>query len=84
MKETYAFPAVFTEEESGISIEFPDLPGCLSCADDWREAFKNAKEVLHLHLIGLMYDEEEIPTPSDFENIERNKKDVLILIETQI
>ena len=40
MKEYFAFPAVFTEEEKGISIIFPDLPGCISCADNWRQALK--------------------------------------------
>ena len=39
----YIFPAVFTEEPQGISIFFPDLPGCLPCADDFDEAFKNAR-----------------------------------------
>ena len=46
MKDTYIFPAVFDFAEDGISIEFPDLPGCLPCADTVEEAVKNALAVL--------------------------------------
>ena len=31
-----------------------------------------------------MNDEEEIPKPSDFEDIERAQDDVIVLIETQL
>ena len=46
MKDYYQFPAVFDIANDGISITFPDLPGCLPCANDMQEAFKNAKEAL--------------------------------------
>ena len=46
MKNYYAFPAFFYFDEDGISIEFPDLPGCLPCAQTQEEAFHNAKEAL--------------------------------------
>lgn len=47
-KDRYSYVAVFSYEENGISIEFPDLPGCLPCAekDNTEEALKNAKELL--------------------------------------
>jgi hypothetical protein len=51
-KDRYSYVAVFSYEEDGISIEFPDLPGCLPCAekDNTEEALKNAKEALGLHI----------------------------------
>ena len=33
MKDYYEFVAVFDYAKDGISITFPDLPGCLSCAN---------------------------------------------------
>ncbi len=56
MKDRYSFIAVFDVAEDGISIEFPDLPGCLPCADTMEEALKNAHEALGLHLWGLEQD----------------------------
>ena len=59
--KNYIFPAIFTEEDRGISIEFPDLPGCLPCARDYDQAFRNAREAMNLHLSCMIEDGEEIP-----------------------
>lgn len=42
-KDHYIFLAIFDFAEDGISIEFPDLPGCLPCAHHTEEALKNAQ-----------------------------------------
>ena len=43
-KDCYVYPAIFTYEDDGISVEFPDLPGCLTCADTTEEAIKMANK----------------------------------------
>lgn len=69
MKDRYSFIAVFNVADDGISIEFPDLPGCLPCADNMDEAVKNAREALGLHLWGMEQDGEEIPSPTSITDI---------------
>jgi predicted RNase H-like HicB family nuclease len=54
--DRYIFPAVLTYAEDGISIEFPDLPGCLPCAGSTEEALQNARQALGLHLYGMEQD----------------------------
>ena len=81
MKDRYVFPAVFYYAEDGISIEFPDLPGCLPCADTTDEAVKNAKEALGVHLYGMEKDGEEIPEASDIKNIKVEDCCILMLVE---
>lgn len=81
MKNTYIYPALFHYAEDGISIEFPDLPGCLPCAFSTEEALKNAKEALALHLYGMEQDGEEIPEPSDPTAISHKDGKVLMLID---
>ena len=44
MKNVYEYVAILNYEEDGINIYFPDLQGCLSCADTTEEALKNAEE----------------------------------------
>lgn len=39
-KDSYRFIAVLHFADDGISISFPDLPGCLPCADTEDEALK--------------------------------------------
>ena len=81
MKDTYIFPAIFNYADDGISIEFPDLPGCLSCSDSTEEAFKDAKEAMGLHLWGMEKDNEEIPEPSDIKDIKLSENDIIVMIE---
>lgn len=64
MKTCYTYPAFFYFDEDGITIEFPDLPGCLPCAQTQEEAFRNAKEALSLHLYGMEQNHDEIPEPT--------------------
>lgn len=48
LPDDYAYPAYLYYGPDGISIEFPDLPGCLPCASTTEEAFRNAREALGL------------------------------------
>jgi predicted RNase H-like HicB family nuclease len=81
MKNRYAFLATFHFADDGISIEFPDLPGCLSCADTEDEAFKMAREALQLHLYGMEQDNDEIPDPSKIRDIHVSENETLVLID---
>ena len=83
MKDRYSYIAVFTYEEDGISIEFPDLPGCYPCADkdNIEKALENAKEALGLHIWGMEEDGEEIPRPSSITDISLENNQVFALID---
>ena len=81
MKNLYAFPAYFYFDEDGISIEFPDLPGCLPCAHSQEEAFKNAKEAMGLHLYGLEQDREAIPEPTPVSQLCPDEGGVVVMVE---
>lgn len=81
MKNTYIYPAIFYYDDDGISIEFPDLPGCCPCATMTDEAIKNAREALGVHLYGMEQDNDIIPEPSDPKDIEIEKGAVLMLVD---
>jgi predicted RNase H-like HicB family nuclease len=81
MTDTYIYPAVLSYGEDGISIEFPDLPGCLPCADTSEEAAKNAREALGLHLWGMEKDGDPIPTPTDITRLIYGKGEIPLLVE---
>jgi predicted RNase H-like HicB family nuclease len=58
--------AVFeTSEQPGISVYFPDVPGCVSCGDDFDHALRMAREALALHIYGMEKDGEPPPERSD-------------------
>ena len=81
MKDHSAFPAYFYFAEDGISIEFPDLPGCLSCAHSQEEAFHNAKEALGLHLYGMVQDREIIPEPTPVLQLHPDGTAAIVMVE---
>lgn len=83
MKDRYSYIAIFSYEEDGISIEFPDLPGCYPCADkdDTENALKNAKEALGLHIWGMEQDNEALPLPSSVTALTLQSHQVPVLIE---
>ena len=83
MKDKYVYPALFSSaDDDGISIEFPDLPGCFSCADTDEEALYMAEDVLGLWMLELEEDNEEIPAPTNLRDIEvgENQKTALISV----
>ena len=82
MKDRYSYVAVFTYEEDGIVIEFPDLPGCYPCADkdDTEGALKNAHEALGLHIWGMEQEGEPLPEPSNITQLAICDKQVPVII----
>ena len=79
-KDNYIYPAVFNYAEDGISISFPDLPGCFSCAESDEEAYFIARDAMRgWLLVAEEYgDEIAAPTPLKDVALEANQRAVLI------
>ena len=82
-QDTYIYPAIFDYAEDGISIFFPDLPGCLPCAFSTEEAMHNAREAMGLHLFSMEEDGDKIPEPSDILELKKqlDTNQILTLVE---
>lgn len=80
MQNLYTFPAIFYVDDDGVAVEFPDLPGCLTCADNVNEAMDMATEAMHLHLYFMEVDGDEIPEPTPLSEIQLGKNEVLAMI----
>ena len=65
----YAYPAVFTPEETGYSIVFPDLESCYTCGDSLEDGLEMARDALALVLYNYEKEERSIPKPSEPNNI---------------
>lgn len=65
----YAYPAIFTPEEKGYSIVFPDLEGCYTCGNTLEEGLEMAQDALALVLYGYEKEERPIPAPSKINNL---------------
>ena len=83
-KDYYVYPAIFEYEKNNISISFPDLPGCISCAKNDEEALYMAKDALGLYIVCVEEDSEELPKPTNLQNIVLDKNQKATLIEVNM
>ena len=58
-----------------LGVVFPDFPGCVSCGNNFDEAYKMAHEALSGHVEAMKEHGYNIPEPSTLENIEKNWED---------
>ena len=66
----YTYTAVFTPEEGGFNVNFPDIPGCYTCGDDVADALHMAQDVLNMALCDLEADKKPIPPASKQRDIQ--------------
>ena len=76
----YIYPAIFTEEETGYSVTFPDLESCYTCGDNLEESMEMAEDVLELTLYGYEVEGKEIPTPTPPDKIQASAHSFVSLI----
>ena len=74
---------------SDFSVEFPDLPGCITAGRTLEEAREFAREALTLHLKGLAEDGAAIPAPSGLDAVmadpeNRAKDTVAFLVDAPV
>ncbi len=77
------YPAVFTPYEDGsggYTVEFPDLPGCVTEGDDLAEAMFMAEDAASGWVLTELEDGEKAPRASDIRNIEASKESMVNLI----
>lgn len=65
----YVFPAVFTQESNGYSVNFPDVECCYTDADTLDEALERAEDVLQMMLADAEENGNPIPKPSAIKDI---------------
>ena len=58
------YPALFYQEENGISVVFPDLNHLSTCGDDMQEAMEMAVDCLAGYLFSEKLDGNEVPVQS--------------------
>ena len=69
MKKSY--PAIFTQEDDGFSVVFPDFAGATE-GDNLEDAISSAKEFLD-GLLAFYIDEDlEIPEPTAIKDLQEN------------
>ena len=72
MKSYVTYPAILEYAPDGISIFFPDFPGCMSCADDDNEAAAMALDALEGWLDIADSEGRKLPEPTPLPALRKN------------
>lgn len=64
MSVPYRMEIIPDSEEGGYVVKFPDLKGCLTCADTIEKALENAENAKREWLASAIEEGIEIPLPS--------------------
>ena len=69
----YYHAVVHKDADSAFGVQFPDLPGCFSAADDIEDVIPNAVEAL-----SLWFDDADEVEPSPVEKVRADAADDLV------
>ncbi|MDR0853736.1 MAG: type II toxin-antitoxin system HicB family antitoxin [Clostridiales Family XIII bacterium] len=76
----YIYPAVFTAEEKGFSINFPDIESCYTCGDDLLDGHDMAEDVLALTLYDYEVEGRDIPAPTEIRDLDLGANEFVTFI----
>ncbi len=76
----YFYPAVFTQEDAGYSVNFPDLHNCFTSGATLEEAMEMANDVLCLTLYDLEQEGAQIPVASSVNAVEHADNEFVSLV----
>ena len=68
LKLPYKMEIVPDKDEGGFVISFPELPGCITCADTLQEALQLAEQCKREWFIAAIENNVDIPLPLTDEN----------------
>ncbi len=76
----YVYPAIFTKEDNMFSIQFYDLPNCITQGEDLADGLENANDALCLTLYHMEQRGEKIPPATNPMDIKTGKNQFVTLI----
>lgn len=81
MNTKYVYPAIFTKEECGYSVNFPDVENCFTSGATLVEAIEAAQDVLCLMLYDMEERKEPAPNSTDISSVKCEKNEFCTLID---
>lgn len=82
MKTRYVYPMVVERTDTNLSMYFPDFPGAAVTAEELTEGLTRAKELLAARALELEEANQELPVPSEPDQIDlEDPSDRIVFVE---
>jgi predicted RNase H-like HicB family nuclease len=78
-----SYPALIYKDGDAFSIEFPDLPGCVTFGNTISDALVSASEALGLFVATLIEEDLAVAPPSDLTK-QKSEKGFYSLVTTDV
>ena len=78
---TAVYPVILSRAEDGITITFPDLPGCISCAQTDAEAIFMARDALGAWGVAAEDLGEPVPSPTAVTALRPEPNETVCLVD---
>ena len=76
----YVYPAIFSKEEEGYSVNFPDVHNCYTSGASLPEAVEMAEDVLCLTMYRAEEQKLPIPPASDPKSMQTKENEIVSLV----
>ena len=76
----YVFPAIFTPDDGGYSVSFPDVEGVYTCGDTLEEAYEMAEDALSVMLLDMEECGQAIPATTNPNDVARETDEIVSLV----
>jgi predicted RNase H-like HicB family nuclease len=73
MNLVYTYPACFYPADDGITVDFPDLPGCVTSGNTMEEAIYMAEDAACGWIHSSLEDGKKLPPPSNYKNVKADE-----------
>ncbi|MEG1501964.1 MAG: type II toxin-antitoxin system HicB family antitoxin [Synergistaceae bacterium] len=80
-KDLAVYPAIFFYENEGVTVTFPDLPGCITCGETEEEAIYMAKDALGCFITACEALGDTIPQPSKPSDVVTKDSETVFLVD---
>ena len=82
--DNYIYPAILDYADDGITVTFPDLPGCVTCAQTDEEAYFMARDAMRGWLLVAEEYEDEIKAPSPLKDVRLKDNQRAMLVDVNL
>lgn len=84
-KNEYIFPGYFTKHaDDDFEVSFYDFDYIVTCGETLEESFSMAEDALKLALFDLYSDNEDIPEPTTFSNVNLADNQIPFIVKVNL
>lgn len=76
----YVYQAIFTKDEDGVEVRFPDLPGVMTFGINTPEAMEMAQDAVEQYLLACEDLGIQPADPSEIGNIKTAEKETVFIV----